>query len=164
MSRIFSKAALAALLCCLAGSTAAQNFSVSPGIAIIPPRGNRTPLMWMTNGTIAENLTKQVTCSGMLGLGTGGVGYSVFSMAGTLRNLYVVLTVAPGSGNNVTVTVFVNGSSTALTCPVSNAATTCNDTTDSVPFSAGQECFVQVVSSSTAATTQPSGGIEADTQ
>lgn len=56
----------------------------------------------------------------------------------TAKNLYVSLGTAPSAGT-VTVSLFQNngGSATVLTCPVSMSSTTCNDTSDTVTFVAG---------------------------
>lgn len=67
----------------------------------------------------------------------------VIATAGTIKNLYVKLTAAPGVGKTRTYTVFINGSSTAITCTISDAATTANDTTHSVSVSAGDRIAVR---------------------
>jgi hypothetical protein len=46
---------------------------------------------------------------------------------GTLSNLHVHLTAAPGAGGKWTFTVNKNGSASALSCFIQNAGTTCND-------------------------------------
>src|SRR5438093_7901021 len=48
-------------------------------------------------------------------------------VTGTLSNLYVTLTTAPGAGQSWVLTVDVNGTATALTCTITNTNTTCSD-------------------------------------
>ena len=71
---------------------------------------------------------------------------SVFPLSGTLRNLYVILGVAPGGAASRTVTVNVNGVNAALTCTISASGTTGNDTSHTVAINAGDlvsiECAV----------------------
>lgn len=57
--------------------------------------------------------------------------------SGVASKLVVSLTVAPGAGHSATVTVRKNGVDTVLSCTVSESATTCINTTDSVNFSDG---------------------------
>jgi hypothetical protein len=47
-------------------------------------------------------------------------------LTGTLSNLHVLLTVAPGAGASWTFTVDKNGVATGLTCTVTSAGTTCS--------------------------------------
>jgi hypothetical protein len=50
--------------------------------------------------------------------------------AGTFQNLGVTIVTAPGTGNSVAITLDKNGSTTALTCTISAASTSCIDETD----------------------------------
>jgi len=62
--------------------------------------------------------------------------------SGTASKLFVNLTVAPGAGKSRTITLRKSGASQTLTCTVSAAATTCNDTTHSVSFVNGDRIAV----------------------
>lgn len=59
------------------------------------------------------------------------------SAAGTMTNLYCNVTTAPGIGNQWVVTLRKAGVSQTLTCTITGAATTCNDTTHSFSFAQG---------------------------
>jgi collagen triple helix repeat protein len=62
--------------------------------------------------------------------------------SGTARKLVVSLSVAPGVGRSVTITVRKNEVNTALSCTVAEANTTCTDTTDSVLFGDGDRLSI----------------------
>jgi hypothetical protein len=65
--------------------------------------------------------------------------------SGTLNNLSVRLSEGPGTGGaKYKMTVMVNGSSTALTCSISNSATTCT-ATGAVAITAGQDIALQIL-------------------
>lgn len=49
-----------------------------------------------------------------------------FLCAGTLANMTVTASGSPGSGNDYTVTVRLNGTASALACTISDAATSCS--------------------------------------
>ncbi len=70
-----------------------------------------------------------------------------WSVAGTLSNLRVTRTVAPGSGKACTVTVYKNGSATALTCTITHPATSATDSTHTVSVSPGDTLAIQHVAS-----------------
>jgi hypothetical protein len=57
--------------------------------------------------------------------------------AGTISNLYVSASPAPGTGQSWTIWLEKNGANTALTCGISNTSTTCSDTVDNVTYAAG---------------------------
>lgn len=67
----------------------------------------------------------------------------------TVANLYVVLGSAPGGSDSVTYTLRLNGADTPITCQISAAAKTCNDTTHSVNVAAGDLLDWKLVSSNT---------------
>jgi hypothetical protein len=68
--------------------------------------------------------------------------------AGTISNFYVRLTGSPGTGNNYIFTVRKNGSSTTVTCTVSDSTTSCTDTGHSVSFVAGDTIDIMSVPNS----------------
>lgn len=86
-------------------------------------------------------------------------GYAPNAVAGTFSKLYVELSAAPGASESVAVT-FVKSTSPilpsdqALTATVSDAATTANDTSNSVAMAAGHQWSIKMVSSASAASAQ----------
>jgi hypothetical protein len=58
------------------------------------------------------------------------------TQAGTLKNLFVKLTAAPGGAASYRVTIRLNGANTALVVNVTGAATTGSDTVDTVAYAA----------------------------
>lgn len=79
-------------------------------------------------------------------------GY-VFSMGGTIKNLYVYSDGAPGVGQTYTMTFMDNNSAQTVTCQISgNASNAANDTTHSFTVSAGERITLRTVLSATATT------------
>lgn len=83
--------------------------------------------------------------------GSDGVVAGPIAVDGTIANLYARLTVAPGAGKSVAFTLYQNGSSTAVTCTISDAATSCSDTTHSATIFAGDNVSVEIVPTGTPA-------------
>lgn len=77
----------------------------------------------------------------------------VAAASGSFDQIYVNLTVAPGSGKSYTVAVSVNGTPSAVSVTISDAATTGNNTASSVSVSAGDLIAFKVTPSGTP--TQP---------
>ena len=79
----------------------------------------------------------------------------LISFSATLSNLQIVFTGSPGVGQTYTATVFAGTPrsmvATAITCQVSGASSSCNDSTHSAAITAGQAWAVQLVSSAGAA-------------
>jgi hypothetical protein len=73
----------------------------------------------------------------------------VMPTSGTFKNLRASISVAPGSGKSSTFTVSKNVTPTALTCTISDAATTCTDLLNSFTFVAGDLITLQSVPSGT---------------
>jgi hypothetical protein len=65
--------------------------------------------------------------------------------AGTVQRLYARVEAAPGGSRSWVFTLRKNGASTALTCTIGSAATTCNNTTNTVAFAPGDLITVHVV-------------------
>jgi hypothetical protein len=70
-----------------------------------------------------------------------------WSVAGTLSNLRVVRTAAPGTGKACAITVYKNGSATGLTVTITHPATTATDSTHTVSVSPGDTLAIQHVNS-----------------
>lgn len=103
--------------------------------------GAAAAVSWGSYGTSAVNLT---TISGLFGpiFGTTAVGateslvQSAVSSATSLTNLQVKATNV-GASDTLTVTLRLNGASSALTCQIGSSGTSCSDTTHSVAVVAG---------------------------
>lgn len=131
------------------GSSAAPTFQAAAGGG---PSGVITGTGYLTTGAIKYYNPAQ----------GGNSNTAIFfnlivpvPFAGHIKDLVAVMIGAPGVGNSVQFTIFVNGSSTALTCTVSGAsATTAVDATHSVSVSAGDLVTLQLVTSPALANTQ----------
>lgn len=80
---------------------------------------------------------------------TEAVVSSLASPPGVIDKLYVLLTGTPGSAKSYALTLYKNGSPTALTCTVSDLGTSANDTTHSVTVAAGDTLSIESVPSGT---------------
>lgn len=81
--------------------------------------------------------------------GTAGQRRCIVPCDGVLSNFYVSVDTAGGSSRVWTLTVTKNNVDTALTCTVTDPATTGNDTTHTVSVSAGDLIEIRVVASNT---------------
>lgn len=88
--------------------------------------------------------------------------WGIAPIAGHLKNLYISSSAAPGASQSYTFTLRINTNGQTLTCSISGAATTCNDTSHSVAIAAGQTYDFQVVTSASAANAIFTGGMEFD--
>lgn len=69
-------------------------------------------------------------------------------MAGTVKNLFVRLSSAPGSGKTLTATVFKNGAATTLTCDITGTAVANSDTTHTFTVVAGDTISLHITTTS----------------
>jgi hypothetical protein len=80
-------------------------------------------------------------CGGFIGVGscsaTKAPVEQVVPVSGTLRNLYVHLSAAPGVGVHERWAIIVNNAGTFLFCDIDGLATSCSNTTISFPLTAG---------------------------
>lgn len=67
----------------------------------------------------------------------------------TIQNMTVQMSAAPGTGNSVAFTWRKNGANQALTCTISNSATSCSDTTHQFTTSSLDLLSIQMVTSGT---------------
>lgn len=67
------------------------------------------------------------------------------AIAGTIKNLRIAVAVAPGAGTSFTITVYVNGSPSAVTCSVADANTTCSDLTHTASITANDLVSIESV-------------------
>lgn len=98
-------------------------------------------LSFFCTGTVGSNENAYLNGAACSGATTSTYRYTVQS-AGTLANLRVWGSAAVVAGGSDPVTVYVNGSATAVTCTIAAAATTCSDTTHSVAVAAGDRISI----------------------
>lgn len=132
--------------------------------------GSSNPWSWTTpkqtvggssgNQTVAAGLTRYFGsgCASTVSSACGALS----GITGTFKKLYVQVGTVPGGSETQTLTLNVNGSDTSITCTISAAAGSCNDTAHTAAITAGQLYSVKVVSSGGAATTQYMWGAELD--
>jgi hypothetical protein len=76
---------------------------------------------------------------------TDANNYAIAPYAGTLSNLYMASSGAPGAAQTYTATLYKNGSATALGATISGAsATSANDTTNAVSVAAGDSLQIRL--------------------
>ena len=154
--------------------TAGQNVSLKLEPTSTPASSNAHWGVQFTGTTSNE--------SALLGLGTGldatstlriaphGASASVGSSnalgrtlkataAGTIKNLYVKLTTAPGAGTSRKFEVYKGGSATALTVTISGTATTGNDTSNSFTVVADDNLVVVETPTTSPATSRGMTGL-----
>src|SRR5262249_10048043 len=71
---------------------------------------------------------------------------------GTISNVYVTLSGAPGTGRSWTFVVRNGANDTALTCTIQDLATSCSDLTNAAAFAAGDMFAIRVIGGGTPAT------------
>lgn len=81
-------------------------------------------------------------------------------VAGTLSRLFIKVQTAPGAGKSWAFTLYVNGSATALTLTIADAATTGSDITNSVSVSAGDRISLECVATGGTASSRAHIGVE----
>lgn len=75
-------------------------------------------------------------------------GVTLISKAGTISGMWIKQSGASGTSKTWTYTVYKNGSSTSMTCPISGASdTTCNDVTNTFTVAAGD--YLHIVAAPT---------------
>ena len=88
-------------------------------------------------------------CGGLIGVGSceqignAGLVQQVVPVSGTLHDLYVTVSAAPGAGVHERWALIVNGAGTAVGCDIDDLATSCSDTTDSFPLAAGDRVWLE---------------------
>lgn len=90
--------------------------------------------------------TKYLTAPGQAA-SASEVYLALAGRASAVRNLYCYLGTAPGGSDTVAVTVRIAGADSTLTCTISAAGQTCNDTTHSAAVVAGNGLSIKEVSS-----------------
>lgn len=72
---------------------------------------------------------------------------NVIPIAGTLKQLRVEMSTAPGVGNAHAYTIYKNGVATAATCTISGSSTQCSDLSNTVSIAAGDTLSIESVPS-----------------
>lgn len=99
------------------------------GFRFVPTTAGYFPLLLAYTGNDNATSTFYYALSGANAAGTATESNNQnIARAMTVTAIYVKLSAAPGSGKSKTFTLRKNGADTALTCTVSDAATTCNGT------------------------------------
>jgi hypothetical protein len=121
--------------------------------------GNTTAESLFVSGSGGNNLSNTaaeyfpISCvSTDAGNGTENLRSQIISAPGTIKNLYINLSAAPGSGKSRAFTLYVNGSATAVTQTISDTATTGNDTTHTAAVVAGDTISILHTPTGTPAT------------
>jgi hypothetical protein len=129
--------------------------------AINATSGTKSTLQFNDNNTPYFANTTYYTGVCCAGTGSGNCPANI-PYAGTLKNMITTVSAAPGSGNSITVTLQINGSSVNETCTISNTATSCQDTTHTDSVSVGGLVQVQAVYSTSAASSTLGAAVEYD--
>jgi hypothetical protein len=129
-------------------NTVSKAVTVGTGAGTIPLHAH----VLLCSGNFNANVTDtQFFSHNTLG-GLEGWTKLTMPLAGTVRNLYCKLNGAPDNGagtQSYTYTMRLDGASASVTCAISEAATSCNDTTNSFTFTAGQTLGFMVAPAST---------------
>ncbi len=80
-------------------------------------------------------------------ISAGEVVLSVVPRAGTAKKLYCYVATAPGGADTVLITVRKNAADQALTCTITGAATTCNDTSNTFAVAVADRLSMSIASS-----------------
>lgn len=149
-----------------------HSVSVSPGDKVsfqVAPSGNppSTSSRWSTS--FKSSAAKESTYPGRNSQSTSGTTYGnpiggqngnsstesareqIVATSGTIKNLYVEETAAPGSGKSRVMTFRKNGVDQTVACTVSDTATACSDTTNSFTVAAGDIISIKSVASGSVA-------------
>lgn len=115
--------------------------------------GSSTPAVlwafWETSG-MAQALTRYVTIGSDSGHATESSRQQNLPRAGTVSKLYIrTITNVGGTAQTFIATVRKNGADTPITCTINTGSNTCNDTSNSVSFAAGDLFSVKYVTSAT---------------
>lgn len=120
---------------------------------------------WLGGMIDTTSLTTQYVCPvGRQSAGTPSFSTPIVAaLAGTIKNLYVVLNAAPGVGITITLTFLKNGvSQTLLVSITGNVATTGSDTTHSFTVAAGDSIIFLQSETALGGLRQLSWGFEFD--
>jgi hypothetical protein len=74
--------------------------------------------------------------------------------AGVLSDLRVALSVAPGSGESVTFTLFINNGAATITCTISDTNDSCSDLVNTETLLGGERILLQATTSAGAVDTK----------
>lgn len=97
----------------------------------------------VSNSTTRYNVLMGAASSDSSWITTEVLRVDIVPVAGTIKDLNIVLDTAPGAGKSYTFTVFKNGSSTNLTLTISGADTSGNDSTNEIDLAAGDRVSIE---------------------
>lgn len=122
------------------------------GDHVHPAINTNTPVLFAAGNlsAITQGATWFFTYGGAFG--TENVAAIPISTPGTFKNLYASTNTAPAAGQTYTITMRKNAADQTLTCQVTSAGTTCNDTTHTFTVVAGDLVAVKLVTSATSGT------------
>ncbi len=100
----------------------------------------------MSTGAGTVYVTPTITNATLQATDATGLSRMWVPKSGTIKNLYVNLSVAPGTSDSRTFTLTKNGVAQTVTCQISGAAITASDLTHSFTVNAGDEISLKIVS------------------
>ncbi len=145
--------------------SAGETLSIRSTSSGAPTNSNATWSLIFIGTTVNQSLflgmanlnNTSPTYSGVMGWflsqGNEAINYQVIPTAGKIKNFYVQLSSAPGSGKSYVYTLRLNGANTALAVTLSGSSTTGNDTSDEITVAPGDRVGLLTTPSGT-----PSGG------
>jgi hypothetical protein len=136
-----------------AGTGDPEDLTIAQALTMLGASTENTALFSGSGTTISANSTYYSggTLTWQEGLADVNAARIVMPYDGTISHLYAKASSAPGTSQTFTLTVQKNASDTTLTCAISGAGTSANDTTHSVSFVAGDDLQIKLVTSVTAA-------------
>ncbi len=122
---------------CVSSASAAASALTNWALRFTATNDNEYPLLWGGQAGPAAGTTRYSPVQGDAIVQTAeATATSVIPAAGTISKLYVALD-ANMSTSSMVVTLYLNGSPTALTCTVASGASTANDTSNEIAVVAG---------------------------
>lgn len=131
-----------------AGTPATSNSYVSA--AFTGTTDGEALIMGATTSGMPTGATNYMTIYGTtVATTTVAAATTTMPTAGVVDKMYIAMSGTPGAGKSYALTLYKNGLATALTCTVSDAATTCNEPTATVTFAAGDSIAMESVPTGT---------------
>lgn len=128
-------------------ASAAASSPTSWVLRFTAANSNEFPLLWGASTGAANGTTRYSSVQGDVAVNATEANVrSVMPTGGVISNLYVALDANQATAGQA-VTLYLNGSPTALTCTVGSGASTANDTTHTVTVAAGDTISLEWVNS-----------------
>lgn len=109
------------------------------GVKFAPTTDGESPVMFIANSQPSTTVTHYAAMSGFQSTGTTEGNLDVIAPTVLVKNLYVDITTAPDNGAGTqswTITSRRGAGNGNITCAISEAATTCNDTSNTDSYTA----------------------------